>query len=37
DMTKHRFDAIEARAKRLTDKVREYGTERKLTSQVTTA
>ncbi|MFT4843335.1 MAG: 2-dehydro-3-deoxyphosphogluconate aldolase/(4S)-4-hydroxy-2-oxoglutarate aldolase [Planctomycetota bacterium] len=37
DMAKHRFDAIEARAKRLTDKVREYGTERKLTSQVTTA
>lgn len=37
DMAKHRFDAIEARAKRLTDKVREYGTERKQTSQITTA
>lgn len=37
DMAKHRFDAIEARAKRMTDKVREYGAEKLRHSQVTTA
>ncbi len=37
DMAKHRFEAIEARAKRMTDKVREYGSERKRSREVTTA
>jgi 2-keto-3-deoxy-6-phosphogluconate aldolase len=37
DMTKHRLDAIAARAKRITEKVREFGAQRARSSQVTTA
>lgn len=36
DMAKHRFDLIEARARRMTTKVREFGEARARTSQVTT-
>jgi hypothetical protein len=37
DMAKHRFDAIEARAKRITDKLRDFGAKRARDSQITTA
>lgn len=37
DMAKHRFEAIEARAKRITDKVRKFGEQKVRSSQVTTA
>ena len=37
DMTTHSLDAIAARAKRITEKVREFGAQRARSSQVTTA
>ncbi len=37
DMTTHCLDAIEARAKRITEIVREFGAQRARSSQVTTA